>query len=201
MSTLLRLPIATTRSSGRHRKRSATRSLSAPEMRTGTPSCLHTASSLDARFTSSPMTVHSIRLRDPTLPCSTDPTLSPSRIRSGGSPSATHLVCRVRSSSIWLRATSHATAAWSSSRSGEFQKARMASPMYLPTVPPLRSMQSDMASRYSESTLMSLCGSSSSDMVVKPAMSLNMMVTSRWATPSCATVPIRFSSRTTRSGT
>jgi hypothetical protein len=81
-----------------------------------------------------------MRRRDPMLPCSTVPQLSPIRARSGGSPRAASRRRSATSSACCSSAAAHATAAWPSTALGEFQKAMIASPMYLPTVPPLPAM-------------------------------------------------------------
>mmetsp|Transcript_55642 Transcript_55642/g.146848 ORF Transcript_55642/g.146848 Transcript_55642/m.146848 type:complete len:210 (-) Transcript_55642:1295-1924(-) len=95
------------------------------------------ASSLDATLTSSPIIPHSIRCLEPTLPCNTVPALIPMRACSWGSPRDAHITRSCARRACWASADSHAAEPWSSSSMGEFQKAITASPMYLPTVPPV----------------------------------------------------------------
>mmetsp|Transcript_82736 Transcript_82736/g.124205 ORF Transcript_82736/g.124205 Transcript_82736/m.124205 type:complete len:207 (+) Transcript_82736:378-998(+) len=201
MSVALDLPTATTLSICRHRNCSLTRWYIESDIKMLTPYCLHIASRRDARLTSSPIRPHSICDLDPMFPCSTDPTLIPMRACTAGRPSASQRSRRVAMMCCCRSADAQAAFVWSATSNGEFQKDSIPSPMYLPTVPLLSWMQSLIASRYSASRLMSRSGSSVSAIVVKPAMSENMIETSCGATPSTATSFWLTRRRVTVSGT
>mmetsp|Transcript_86304 Transcript_86304/g.168817 ORF Transcript_86304/g.168817 Transcript_86304/m.168817 type:complete len:216 (-) Transcript_86304:1252-1899(-) len=145
---------------------------------------LHKLSSREARLTLSPTRPNFIRWELPMLPASTVPHTRPIRTRTSGFPLFFHPFRSALRRACCAKAACSAMMLWfSPSSTGAFHHAMIASPMNSPTTPWKLMITLLISSKYSASKSMKSCGSSSSAIVVKLAMSLKKTVTSAFATP------------------
>ena len=135
------------------------------------------------------------------LPTTAMPVLMPMRAAIDGRPSRCHCACICRSRSRIASAARQAASACSSIGRGAPQKAMIASPMYLSTVPRNSRTVSLIRSKYSPSSFTSSSGASDSERVVKPAMSEKSVVISSFSPPSRASRPESSRSCTSSRGT
>ncbi len=125
----------------------------------------------------------------------------PMRAAMNGRPCCAHCSCIAFNLSRIASAERQAQRACSSSGRGAPQKAMMASPMYLSTVPRCSRTVSLMRSKYSPSAATSWAGSIASDKVVNPAMSEKSVVMTSFSPPSTASRPVFNRSCTSSRGT
>mmetsp|Transcript_589 Transcript_589/g.1923 ORF Transcript_589/g.1923 Transcript_589/m.1923 type:complete len:209 (-) Transcript_589:1763-2389(-) len=167
-----------------------------------TPKYLHKPSKRLARLTGSPRQPNFIFLWQPMLPLSTVPVCMPMRMDTRGRPTLANSMFRSASEACIASAAAQALAAWSSTRSGVFQKMSRPSPRISVSDPLCASTTAVITDKYRVKKNNRSAWDSDSEIDVKSRMSVNMIVTVRSDTCGCvARLSPSMMLRTTDSGT